>query len=103
MPQSKCRLALALVFCLLLSRFYPSMSPMPNAKILIVEDEAIVAEDLSLKLEHLGYEICATTARGEEAIVLAHERHPDLVLMDIHLQGSMDGIQAAETIRKDFD
>ena len=74
---------------------------MPKATILIVEDEAIVAEDLSQKLGRLGYEICGITAQGEEAVVLARDRRPDLVLMDIRLQGRMDGVEAAELIRRE--
>ncbi len=74
---------------------------MPKATILIVEDEAIVAEDLSQKLGRLGYEVRGITARGEEAVALARERRPDLVLMDIRLQGAMDGVEAAEHIRRE--
>jgi len=74
---------------------------MPKARILIAEDEAIVAEDLFRKLGHLGYKICGVTASGEEAVALARERRPDLVLMDIRLQGPMDGIEAAQIIRQE--
>ena len=60
---------------------------MPKATILIVEDEAIVAEDLSQQLARLGYEVLGITASGEEAVVLARERRPDVILMDIRLKG----------------
>ncbi len=76
---------------------------MPKASILIVEDEAIVAEDLSQKLVRLGYKVNAITACGEEAVALARERRPDLVLMDIRLKGPMDGVQAADVIRQECD
>jgi PAS domain S-box-containing protein len=76
---------------------------MPKATILIVEDEAIVAEDLSQKLGRLGYEVRGVTALGEEAVALARDRRPDLVLMDIRLQGRMDGVEAAELIRREGD
>jgi PAS domain S-box-containing protein len=76
---------------------------MSKATILIVEDEEIVAMDLANKLRRLHYEIGATTATGEEAVTLARERHPDLVLMDIRLAGSMDGVTAAEIIRRECD
>ncbi len=71
--------------------------------ILIVEDEAIVAEDLSHKLRRLGYEVAGVAASGEQALTLARERRPGLVLMDIRLQGAMDGIAAAQLIRQDCD
>ena len=74
---------------------------MHKASILIVEDEAIVAEDLAVKLNRLGYKISAITARGEDAINLAREGRPDLVLMDIRLAGFMDGIEAADQIRRE--
>ncbi len=72
-------------------------------KLLIVEDEAIVAADLAATLARLGYEVVGTTARGEEAVKLVRDRHPDLVLMDIVLAGPMDGIAAAAQIRAEQD
>jgi CheY-like chemotaxis protein len=69
------------------------------AKILIVEDEGIVALDIQARLEGLGYEVPAILATGEEAIRTAVELQPDLVLMDIRLRGELDGLQAAEQIR----
>ena len=71
--------------------------------ILIVEDEVIVAMELANRLGRLGYEVIGITERGEEAVVLARERRPDLVLMDIRLAGPMDGIEVAEQIRRDCD
>ena len=76
---------------------------MNKATILIVEDEAIVAADLANKLGQLGYGISATTASGEEAVALARELRPNLVLMDIRLAGAMDGVEAAEHIRHECD
>ena len=78
------------------------MSPdFPSAKsrILIVEDEAIVACDLQSRLESFGYEVVGIAVSGEQAIRLAAETAPDLVLMDIQLRGQRDGIQVAETLR----
>jgi two-component system, cell cycle sensor histidine kinase and response regulator CckA len=74
---------------------------MSKARILIVEDEAIVAADLSQKLARLGYEIAGVTGGGPEAVQLARERRPDLVLMDIRLQGEMDGVEATQAIGRD--
>jgi len=72
------------------------MSPI---KILVVEDEIIVAEDIAGRLKKMGYAVTATVPSGEEAIAKVAENPPDLVLMDIVLKGDMDGITAAEKIR----
>jgi len=76
---------------------------MPNSKILIVEDEGIIAKDIKNILSFLGYSVIAVASSGEEAIEKAKEMHPDLVLMDIVLEGDMDGVKAAEQIRDSFD
>jgi len=70
------------------------------ARVLIVEDEAIVADDLEHQILQLGYEVVGVAATGQEAVALADENRPNVVLMDIQLQGKMDGIQAAKTIQK---
>jgi CheY-like chemotaxis protein len=74
-----------------------------KARILLVEDEAIVARDIQSQLAELRYEVCGRAARGEEAIELSGTHRPDLVLMDIQLAGEMDGVTAAHTIRERFD
>lgn len=66
--------------------------------ILIVEDQAIVAMTIESHLEELGYKVAGVASTGEEAITLAREKKPDLVLMDINLEGVMDGIATAEQI-----
>jgi putative two-component system response regulator len=71
---------------------------MEKKKIMIVEDERIVAHDLARQLTDLGYDVVATAYSGEEAVGKLQEAHPDLVLMDIVLAGKMDGIEAAEKI-----
>lgn len=76
---------------------------MNGARILIVEDEFIVARDLEGRLRSLGYVVVGVTAFAEQAIRLTGELRPDLVLMDIRLQGPMDGITATEAIRRDYD
>jgi len=76
---------------------------MSKTTILIVEDEAIVGADLAGKLGRLGYEIAGIAAEGEEAVELALRLRPHLVLMDIQLEGPMDGIEAAEAIRLGHD
>ncbi len=73
------------------------------ARILIVEDESIVATDIKTTLEGLGYKVVSTASSCEEAIKKAEEDRPDLVLMDIVLKGDGDGIEAASQIHKRFD
>ena len=70
------------------------------ARVLVVEDEAIVAMDISASLRVLGYEVEGPASTGEEAIALALRTRPDLVLMDIMLRGGMDGVEAARRIRE---
>ncbi len=73
-----------------------------SARILIAEDEALIAIDLDMQLRDLGYTPVGHATRGDEAIELARTLQPDLVLMDIQLSGSMDGITAAQTIARRF-
>ncbi len=72
---------------------------MSKTSILIVEDEVIVAADLASKLDNLGYETVGTASTGQEAVEMALRHDPNLILMDIQLDGPMDGIEAAEAIR----
>lgn len=68
--------------------------------VLVVENEEIVALDLEVCLATMGYKVALATT-GEEAVATANRLRPDVVLMDIHLDGSMDGIGAAEWIRRE--
>ncbi len=72
-------------------------------KILIVEDEMIVARDLSLQLTEFNYEVVGISATGEEALELNKRLVPELILMDIQLAGKLDGIQTAELIHQTSD
>ncbi|MFA4876010.1 MAG: response regulator [Methanoregula sp.] len=72
-----------------------------SIRIFIVEDEAIVASDIKETLQSLGYTVEGTAKTGETAVEKVNVRHPDLVLMDINLAGSMDGIEAAERIHRE--
>jgi len=74
-----------------------------DAKILVVEDERITAEDIKKSLEKAGYKVPAVVSTGENAVKFSEKYKPDLVLMDIVLDGKIDGIEAAETIRTKFD
>ena len=71
-------------------------------RVLVVEDEAIVAADLQDRLSALGYGVAGWATSGEEAIALSREEKPDLVLMDIMLRGAMNGIEAAQIVRTDL-
>jgi CheY-like chemotaxis protein len=71
------------------------------ARVLIVEDERIIAHDLRQRLTRLGHTV-ATAATGAQAITQARALTPDLVLMDIKLQGAMDGVEAAEHLWECF-
>jgi PAS domain S-box-containing protein len=73
---------------------------MAEARILIVEDERIVAKSIEKHLTKLGYRVVGMAATAKEAVRMAEETRPDLILMDIHLQGQPDGISAAATIRE---
>jgi two-component system, cell cycle sensor histidine kinase and response regulator CckA len=70
------------------------------ARILIVEDEQIVAEDLRQQLQRMGHEIAGIACSGEEAVQIAENSRPDLVLMDVRLQGSMEGTEAGHQIQR---
>ncbi|WP_313929920.1 response regulator [Microcoleus sp. FACHB-SPT15] len=73
-----------------------------RARLLIVEDEGIVALNIQNRLQGLGYSVVATVSSGEEAIQVAGETRPDLILMDIKLDGNVDGIEAAAEINRLF-
>lgn len=75
---------------------------MNPTRILVVEDESVIAFDLELQLTSLGYQVVGVVANGMDAVVRAGESCPDIVLMDIHLEGGMDGIEAARLIRERY-
>ena len=76
---------------------------MEKVRILIVEDEGLIARDIENMVKNAGYEVCGVVQSGTEAIRQAETLEPDLVLMDILLQGEMDGIEAAYIIRERFN
>lgn len=71
-----------------------------SQRVLIVEDEVIVADDLNWNLTQLGYEVVGIVGSGDEAVSLADEWRPEIVLMDIQLQGAMSGTEAAQLIHE---
>jgi len=76
---------------------------MAQVRILIAEDESIVALDLGMQLRACGYLVVATVKSGQAAVHQATQTHPDLVMMDIRLKGEMDGIEAARIIAAHLD
>jgi DNA-binding NarL/FixJ family response regulator len=74
---------------------------MPVDKIIIVEDELVYVAYLRRILENLGYEVCGSYSTGEEALKNLKNSQPDCILMDIGLSNSMDGLEAADIIRKE--
>lgn len=73
---------------------------MDSPKILVVEDENVVALELKKRLKRLGYQVPSVATSGKEAVSKAEGFLPDLIIMDIRLKGDMDGIQAAQAIRE---
>ena len=71
-------------------------------KVLVVEDERIVAEDLRESIEELGHEVVGLASDGETAIALAREHRPDVICMDIVIRGDLDGIETAARIQEEL-
>lgn len=69
-------------------------------KLLIVEDEMIIAANISLQLTEMGYEVTGIVPRGEEALVHVRDNPPDVILLDINLKGELDGIETAREMQK---
>lgn len=80
---------------------YEKLTHTPS--VLIVEDESIIAQDLSNLIYKFGYDVCGILSSGEEVLENSIQLEPDLILMDIKLRGNITGIEAAEEIRKNKD
>jgi CheY-like chemotaxis protein len=78
-------------------------NPSPEQRALIVEDEALIAEELKERLLGLGFSVIGTVDSADEGIAIATRELPDVILMDIRLRGHKDGIQAAHEIRQQVD
>lgn len=75
---------------------------MKKLKILVVEDEMIIADNICLILEDLGYEVLEPAINYQEAIDIIEAENPDLVILDIQLAGKLDGVDLAQTVNKDY-
>ena len=76
---------------------------MSGEKILIVEDDDIIARVEDWRLKNLGYTVCGRATNGAEAMELVANKKPDVVLMDINIKGEIDGIETARKIKKEFN
>ena len=75
---------------------------MRTIKVLIVEDEMIVAKDISYYLEELGCEVCGLLMEGEQVLPFLEKEVPDIILMDIMLKGKLDGVSTVHLLRKHY-
>ena len=75
---------------------------MPTQRVLIIEDNIIIAEDVRQHVTKMGYEVVAVSDSGEDAVHLANHLRPDLVLMDVRLSGPLDGLEAGSLIEASF-
>src|SRR5258706_7810359 len=75
---------------------------MAAKRILIVEDEGIIAKDIERALKKLAYDVVDIVSTSEEALARTAEHRPDLVLMDVMLKGELDGIETAQRIRHQY-
>jgi len=94
---------LALYYPLTLSTYRKKLTPSNKTKILVVEDESIVARDIRNMLIGLGYEVVGVTPSATESVKLAQTKKPHLVLMDIMLQGKTNGVGAADQIYSQYN
>jgi PAS domain S-box-containing protein len=76
---------------------------MKKTKVLVVENEPLIALDVKMNLEKLGYEVIGSAVSYQEALTKAYESKPDIALMDINLDGNKDGIQAAKALKAHYD
>ena len=75
----------------------------PPLRVYVVEDEALIAMELIDRIQRMGYDICGSATRGEQALLEVPELAPDVVLMDIRLAGEIDGIDTAARLRQGSD
>src|SRR5262245_38181730 len=85
------------------SRTPPGTEEHTSARILVVEDEGVVALDLATRLTRMGYQVIGQAASSAQALSLAQADPPDVVLMDIVISGERDGIETARLLQQRFD
>ncbi|PTX14488.1 LytTR family two component transcriptional regulator [Pontibacter mucosus] len=73
---------------------------MAKVRLLIAEDDVVIAQNLAFSLEELGYEVCAMVSSGEELLLEVHRHNPDLIILDITLEGKLDGIDTAAILSR---
>ena len=76
---------------------------MPKNKVAVVEDEGIVAMDISKCLTSLGYEVVFVSDSGEKVLDLFDDARPDLILMDVELKGKLNGLETARLLKEKYD
>jgi CheY-like chemotaxis protein len=76
---------------------------MPDVRVLLVEDDNIIAKVAEWRLKNLGYALCGRATTGAEAMEIVVRNKPDVVLMDINIKGEIDGIETAKMIKKGFN
>jgi len=74
-----------------------------DTRVLIVEDEIVVASEIKLRLQAMGFIVIGIVNNGRDAIAAANEHYPDVILMDITLKGKMDGLEATREINRETD
>ena len=78
-------------------------SPIVSPRVLVVEDERLIAEEILERLTRMGFRVVGSVDTAEDAVQAARRELPELILMDIRLKGKMDGIEAAAEIRRDLN
>jgi len=76
---------------------------MTSPRVMIVEDDDVIAKVADWRLKNLGYTVCGRATNSEDALELVASAKPDLVLMDINIRGDSDGIETTKMIKKEFD
>ncbi len=76
---------------------------MSATRVFLVEDEALISMEIAARLRSLGYEVCGTAARGEQAVSRILATRPDIAVVDVRLAGSVDGIEVARQVRRELD
>jgi two-component system, response regulator PdtaR len=85
-----------------MTRYKKEEKQLSKGKILIVEDDDVLARIITWRLTNLGYNVCGRGTSGKEALELLVKENPDLILMDININGDIDGVETTGMIKKTF-